>query len=169
VASLFILLIILLVAQPFFSKMLENFERTALQQVVRQLNVATNLKMAEYVALDKMQQLPEQLTENPIAWLDLDDLGGYGRYNGEVDRLDFEQLEPRHWVYDRFSMRLIYKVEYTELLVNEDPVAERIQFRLILDYSDLNEDGRFDANGETISGIMIVPVYPYHWRQRTDN
>ena len=169
VFSLFVLLIILLVAQPFFSKMLRNFERTALQHVVLQLNVVVNFKMAEYVALDKLQLLPEQLGENPMAWLDLDDLGGYNRYLGEVDQLDFEQLEVKQWVYDRSINRLVYKVKYPELLMNEDPVANRIQFLLALEYNDVNENGHFDAEIDKVSGITIVPEYPYRWLQIGDN
>ena len=130
--GLFVLVLLLLVVQPFITKMLQNFERTAMQQVVVQLNVAANFKMAEYVALDKLQQLPEQLSENPMSWLDLDDLGGYDRYLGEVDKLNFEQLDSKQWVYDRSVNRLIYKVKYPELLRNEDPFANRIQFRLLL-------------------------------------
>lgn len=165
VVSVILLLILLLVAQPFFSKMLENFERTALQQIVRQLNAAAYFKMAEYVALDKLQQLPEQLDENPVYWLDIDDLEGWEQYLGEVDSVNFEQLEEQIWVYDKSTNRLIYKVKYPYLLDNEDPVSNRIQFRVEMDYMDYNRDKRFDADTDTISGLMIVAVYPYRWLQ----
>ena len=168
VVSLVVLLMILLVAQPFFSKMMKNFERVALQQVITQLNIAANFKLAEYVALDKLPQLPEKLTENPIAWLDVDDLGGYNRYIGEVERLNFGQLDNKQWAYDRSSNRLVYKLRYPELLRNEDPVANRIQFRLAMDYSDLNENGHFDAKTDKVTGLRIVPEYPYRWLYNDD-
>jgi len=168
VVSFVVLLMILLVAQPFFSKMMKNFERIALQQVITQLNIAANFKLAEHVALDKMPQLPEKLTENPIVWLDVDDLGGYNRYIGEVERLNFGQLDNKQWAYDRSSNRLVYKLRYPELLRNEDPVANRIQFRLAMDYSDLNENGHFDAKTDKVTGLRIVPEYPYRWLYNDD-
>jgi hypothetical protein len=169
VVSLTLLLMLLVVGQPFFSKMMQNFERTAVSQVVTQLNTAASFKVAEYIALDKLPELSEQLTNNPLSWLELDDLGGYDRYQGEVEELNFEQLDSKQWVYDRSTNRLVYKVKYPELLINEDPIAQRIQFRLQLEYSDLNEDGRFDADKDKITGLVIVPAYPYQWRQSTDN
>ena len=169
VVTLTLLLMLLLVAQPFFSKMMQSFERTAFNQVVTQLNAAASFKVAEYIALDKLPELPKQLANNPLSWLELDDLGGYDRYQGEVETLNFEQLDSKQWIYDRSTNRLIYKVKYPELLSNDDPIAQRIQFRLQLEYSDLNEDGRFNADKDRITGLAIVSVYPYQWRQSTDN
>jgi len=169
VVSLILLLMLLVVGQPFFSKMMQNFERTAVRQVVTQLNSAASFKVAEYIALDKLPELSEQLTNNPLMWLELDDLGGYDRYQGEIEVLNFQELNTKQWIYDRSTNRLIYKVEYPELLINEDPIAQRIQFHLQLEYSDLNEDGRFDADNDKITGLVIAPVYPYQWRQGTDN
>ncbi len=164
VVSLTLLMMLLLVGQPFFSKMMQNFERTAFNQVVIQLNAAASFKVAEYIALDKLPELPEQLANNPLSWLELDDLGGYDRYQGEVEILSFEELGSKQWIYDRSTNRLVYKVKYPELLSNDDPIAERIQFRLQLEYSDLNEDGRFDADKDKITGLVIAPVYAYQWR-----
>lgn len=168
VFSVIIVLLFLLLAQPFFSKMLENFERTSLQQIVRQLNAAAIYKMAEYVALDKLQLLPEQLDNNPVTWLDINSLEGKDRYQGEVDNLDFEQLQEQHWIYEKTSRRLIYKLKYPFLIENEDPVKNRLQFRLKMDYLDYNDNQRFDSKTDTINGLIIEPIYPYRWLQNDE-
>jgi len=161
--SLILLLVLWLLARPFIDKMLENFERTSVQQTVGQLNTALNFKIAEVIALDKLQELPQKLATNPIAWLDLDNLGGYGNYKGEVEELDFKQLQAGNWIYDRSVNHLIYKVKHPGQLKSDDPVANRIQYKLALEYSDLDENGQFTVNIDKISGITMVPVYTYQW------
>jgi len=164
--SVILVLILLLLAQPFFSRMLENLERTAVQQIVRQLNSAAQFKMAEYVALDKLNLLPEQIGVNPVAWLDINDLGGWNGYQGEVNNINFGQLEVQQWVFDKLTRRLVYKVKYPELLNNQDPQNNRIQFRVEMDFVDFNNDGNFDAKTDTINGLIVMAVYPYQWQQR---
>lgn len=166
--SVILLLIVLFLARPFFSKMLESFERTAVQQIVRQLNAAAAFKMAEYIALDKLKQLPTQLLENPITWLGIDDLSGWDRYRGEVDDLDFQQMAEQSWVYDRRMHRLVYKLGYPTLVENNDPLANRIQFRLVMDYVDHNNDGRFSAGIDSINALLVNPVYAYRWIDARD-
>jgi len=168
ILGLLILLAFLFVAQPFIDKMLESFERTAIQQTVRQLDTAINFKIAEYVALDRLQELPEQLNKNPMSWLELDDMGGYDRYLGEVEKLDYSLLKAGHWVFDRATGRLVYKVKYPKRLNNGDPVTDRIQYRLVLEYSDLDEDGQFDADTDKVSGMMMQAEYPYQWLNSAD-
>ena len=163
ILSVVLVLVFILVALPFFSRMLENLERTALQLIVRQLNAAAYMKMAEYVALDKLQLLPDQLRLNPVNWLELPDLGGWDRYQGEVNEVDFEQLDEQSWVFDKSTGRLIYKVNYPELLINGDPIYNRIQFRVKMDYVDYDDNGRFDAKTDTITGFLVQAVYPYQW------
>ncbi|PCJ49045.1 MAG: hypothetical protein COA74_07200 [Gammaproteobacteria bacterium] len=166
VLSVVLVLVLVLVALPFFTRMLENIERTALQQIVRQLNAAAKMKMAEYVALDKLQRLPEQMRINPVNWLDIRDLGGWDRYKGEVEiveLVDFEQLGEQSWVFDKTTGRLIYKLAYPELLINEDPINNRIQFRVRMDYVDFDVKGKFDTKTDTITGLFVEAVYPYHW------
>ncbi|MCP4413020.1 MAG: hypothetical protein GY808_10720 [Gammaproteobacteria bacterium] len=168
ILALLLLLVLWLLALPFVDKMLENFERTSVQQTVGQLNTALNFKIAEVIALDKLQELPQQLATNPIAWLDLDNLGGYGNYKGEVEELDFKQLQAGNWVFDRSENYLIYKVKYPGQLKSDDPVANRIQFKLALEYSDLDENGQLNAETDKISGITMVPVYAYQWFNSAD-
>jgi len=143
--------------------MQENLERTGVQQTVRQLNAAINFKIAEYVALDKLQALPEKLDDNPMSWLNLDNIGGHNRYSGEVEALEFKLLVAGKWVFDRSSGHLIYKVKYPKRLKNEDPLVDRIQFELVLEYTDLDKDGQFIAGKDKVSGIVMAPVYPYQW------
>jgi len=163
VVSVILILIFLLLARPFFGKMLENIERTAFQQVIGHLNIAANFKMAEYVALDKLNRLPQELNKNPVTWLGIEELDGWDRYLGEVDSLDFEQLDAQHWVFDKSMSRLIYKVKYQKLLENKDPIENRIQFRLKMDYIDFDENGQFDNETDAINGFRFVPVYPFRW------
>ena len=163
--GLVLLLILWLLARPFVDKMMENFERTSVQQTVGQLNTALNFKMAEYIALDKLHELPQQLATNPIEWLELDNLGGYGNYQGEVEELDFERLDAGNWTFDRSVNHLVYKVKYPGQLESDDPLANRIQFKLNLEYSDLDKNGQLNVNIDKISGISMVPVYTYQWKK----
>jgi len=168
VVSIVILLVFILIAIPFFNRMFENIERTAMQQIIRQLNAAANIKMAEYVALDKLKEFPEQLRSNPVNWLDVRDLKGWDRYLGEVEQVDFEQLEEQNWIYDKSRGRLIYKVDYPELLINNDPIQNRIQFKVKMDYIDFNSNGKFDASTDTINGLIIEAAHPFRWKQHSD-
>jgi competence protein ComGC len=162
--SVAVISVFLLVAKPFFSKMMENVERTALQQVIRNLNAAATLKMAEYVALDKLQLIQGEIRENPVSWLNLDDLGGWDRYQGEVRLVNFKQLKEKSWIYEQSTSRLIYKLANPELLDNEDPINNRIQFALKLDYVDINEDGQFTKEVDTINTLRVESIHPYRWQ-----
>ena len=163
VVSIAVIVVFLLVAQPFFSQMMENVERISVQQIVRKLNAAATLKMAEHVALDKLHLIEGELRENPVAWLDLDDLGGWDRYQGEVEFVNFHQLREQRWIYDQSTGRLIYKLAYPELVDNDDPIKNRIQFRLMIDYVDINQDGQYTKKLDTINTLKVEAVYPYRW------
>ncbi|MCP4413005.1 MAG: hypothetical protein GY808_10645, partial [Gammaproteobacteria bacterium] len=54
-------------------------------------------------------------------------------------------------------------VKYPGQLKSDDPVANRIQFKLALEYSDLDENGQFTVNIDKISGVTMIPVYTYQW------
>ncbi len=163
--SIILLLLVLFVAAPLFERMMQNFEKTAVKQLVSQLNSAAQFKLAEYVALDKLKSLPKQISGNPIAWLDAEDIIGWDGYLGEVVRVDFNQLTAQSWQYDQTTRRLIYKVEYIDGLNNDDPIKDRIQYRFVLDFVDYDNDGVFDDDVDTISGLRVEAVYPYQWVQ----
>ena len=167
--SVVIGLLLFLLGLPFYHKMMQNIERTALQQILRQLNAAATLKMAEYVALDKLSLMSEQVRVNPISWLDIREMQGWGSYQGEASNVNFAKMDEQTWIYDQSLDRLIYKVAYPELLVNSDPVANKIQFKVDFDYVDYNENGQFDSTTETINGLMIVALYPYRWQSINDD
>ena len=163
IVSVVVLLIMLLLVQPFFSKMLENFERTTVQQIISQLNTAANFKMAEYVALDKLHHLPEELNKNPVTLFGIDDLGGWERYRGEVEIVNFEAMDKQTWFYERLTGRLIYRLAHPDLVENNDPVKDRLQFRLVIDYNDLDKNGKFTSTTDTVNTLLIQPVYGYRW------
>lgn len=168
VISVVILLVFILIAMSYFNRIIENSERTTVQQIIRQLNAAANIKMAEHVALDKLKQFPEQFRNNPVNWINDKDVKGWEHYQGEVEQLDFEKLEVQHWVYDKWTERLIYKVGYPELLINSDPIQNRLQFKVKMDYVDFNSNGKFDVTTDTINGLVVKAVYPFRWKQHNE-
>jgi len=161
--SVVVLLAALLIAVPFVNRILQNFEKTTVQQIVNQLNSAAQFKIAEYVALDKLMMLPKQLDENPLNWINPEDIAGWDDYLGETNTVIFKNLDDGKWQYEQLTKRLIYKIEYADKIINDDPIKNRIQFRFKLEFVDYDNDGVFDQNVDTISGLRVEPIYSYHW------
>jgi len=161
--SVVVLLAAFLFAIPYVNRIMRNFEKTTVQQIVSQLNSVAQFKLAEYVALDKLKLLPKQLDDNPMNWISPKDIVGWEDYAGEVKSVIIENLDGGQWQYDLTTKRLIYKVKYIDKIINDDPKSNRIQFRFKLEFVDYNDDGIFDENTDTISGLHIEPVYSYHW------
>ena len=161
-----VVLVLIFLVWPFIKAMLMSMERMAFEQRVESLRRATEFKVAEYVALNSMQDVKELINENPWRWQaqDSEELED----SLEVEQLDINTQSRGEWIYEKERQFLSYRFYFTENLVNESPWKDSVQFKLQLEYQDINEDGRFDEGIEPITGLLFLPRYAYAWRTTGD-
>ncbi|WP_338848460.1 type II secretion system protein [Massilia sp. W12] len=92
-----------------FDRMLfyrDQAERTAMQQVIGNLNSALHLQLGLMIVRNREMELPLLLQQNPMNWL----AEKPRNYLGEVGPDDKVTLSPGHWYYDKSSARLVYLI-----------------------------------------------------------
>lgn len=153
---------------PFVRSIMINMERTAFEQRVAGLQRVVEYKVAEYMALEELSRLPELLEQNPWQWQNQKQQLLESEII-EQETLDFKGMKSGTWAYESKSKRLIYKISHTKYVINEDPLPNRIQFQLALEVTDTNDDGVFDPQQDTVTGLTLVPVYSYQWTTLGEN
>ena len=141
-----------------------QFERTAFEQVLRQLNTACNQKVIEAKANEK-SDLRQWLGRNPLACVDMEELTG-------MDYREAETLPDKQptatWMYELNSGALRYRWRHAEQLISLGPEQDIVRLRLTADYADANQNNRLDEN-EPINGLYLEMVHPFRWLNSSSN
>jgi hypothetical protein len=152
---------------PFVRSIMINMERTAFEQRVASLQRVVEYKVAEYMAVEALTRLPELLEQNPWQWQ-----GQKQQVENEIieqETLDFDGMSRGSWAYESGTKRLIYKLYHDEHVINDDPLPNRIQFQLQLEVTDINNDGVYDPQQDTVTGLTLLPVFSYQWTTLGEN
>jgi len=165
VTVVIVLLLAVFYAEPFWKAMQERFEQTHIQQVLRQITQACEGLMIEAVALDKTHQLTEIVAGNPADCLQDTVLTSWD-YEGVYAAPDV--LPRGSWGFENERGVLVYRLKYTDRLVNLNPVSDELHFKLRTEFVDVNQNGSKDSD-EYITGLLIESVHRYRWHSSTND
>ena len=142
-----------------------RFEQTHIQQVLRQLAQACDGRFIEAVALDKTKGLTEALQGNPVGCLDEAGLSSWD-YKGEYASPSV--LPKGSWGFDTDIGFLVYRLQFADRVVNLNPRANELHFKLRTEFADVTKDSE-QVTGERITGLLIESVHNYRWRTSADD
>ena len=125
----------------------EAAEKLQMETVLRSLDTALKLRMAELAIANKAYRWGELAGENPLDWLQQKPADYCGAFDGEAD-------VPRGcWSYDRRRRELLYRANLGSHLWTERGDG-MLRFRL---------QAAAGADGTTT--VQIRPAEPYRWLQ----
>ena len=124
-------------------------------------SMIADLQDANPMALD--DRSPTVTTNQTGANLDSSD---DGRYLGAFASPDPATMPPGKWYFDTVQGYLIYRVEAEEYFHTTLSGAKRARFRVNLEFTDINGNGRFDANVDRFSAVSLDAVENYRWIPR---
>lgn len=179
----FAIIVLLIILSALLNRAVYWFafaERALVQNVVTNINAALRLKQAEYIARGKQNRIPALAGSNPIELvggkpadntmsadrimsdtkMDTPPLRGYlgeraGPEPGEYPR--------GAWYFDTGDNVLVYIVRNRELFRSNLPGTARIRFRVELDYTDRNGNGKYDSDADAYSGVSLEALDDYQW------
>lgn len=104
--------------------------------------------------------------ENPLTFLK----DPPRRYVTLEEPLPPEAMLPYHWYFEPTTRVLTYRVGHDDELITALPAPARIRFRVRLDYTDSDRNGRFDPATDVVTHLDFTPLEAYAWRtaQETD-
>lgn len=160
---LIIVLVVWLFGIPLWERMKIRFERTAFEQVIRQINAACAQLVIEAKATEK-SDLRRWLGANPVACLEREAISGMVYVEDETS----PELQPKaSWMYEVDSGSLRYRWRYSEQLISSAPEQDIVRYRLSAEFADSNQNTVLDE-GEAINGLILKSVHPYEWRSSSD-
>lgn len=131
----------------------ELAEKAAMESTLRVVKTGLQVRLAELILARREAEAPQLETENPTRWLAEKPVNYAGEYR--------EPPEQGNWYFDARRRELVYAANRgNSLKTRVISGAKQLRFRVKL----LTD--RIDAPGgpvEAVSGITLVPVYPYLW------
>ena len=144
---------------PLYERMEERFERTAFEQVVRQLNAACAQLVIEAKATEK-SDLRRWLGANPVACLEREAISGMVYIEEETS----PELQPKaSWMFEVETGSIRYRWRHSKQLISSAPELDIVRYRLSAEFADTNQNNILD-DGEAINGLLLRSVHPFEWR-----
>jgi len=140
-------------------------EQVGVAHTVSALRTGLSHRVVELALRQDISALAGLSQANPLDFLN----EAPTRYVTLAKPLPPEEMLPYHWYFDPASGVLTYRVGNEEELVSPLPPPARIRFRVQLDYTDRDRNGRFDAGHEVITRLDFVPLEAYAWRAAQEN
>ncbi len=134
-------------------------ERTTMLQVLGSLRSGMSIDIATKIAENNIQGIAESRGKNPMIWLS----ERPENYIGVKNEADPADIEPGNWYFDQYYGYLIYRVSNAEYFKNSKNGPAIARFRVELDYTDIDDDGEYNANIDEIHGLRLAAVEPYKW------
>lgn len=134
-------------------------ERTSMQQVLGTLRSAMSIDMANKIASGNIQAIAEERGKNPMRWLSTRP----DNYLGLKNEADPADITPGHWYFDQYYGYLIYRVSNAEYFKSSLKGPAIARFRVELDYTDIDDNGQYQAGIDEIHGLRLAAVEPYTW------
>lgn len=93
----------------------------------------------------------------------IDSAGQPGNYTGELENPD-PAAEPKgSWYYDKGRRQLVYIVRNTEFFSSSLPGVPRLRFRVHIDYTDSDANGKFDPPADKYRSVHLQSMDHYDW------
>jgi hypothetical protein len=154
-------------------------EKVKLSTTVSQLQTAVQLVAAARVINGDRAALAALEGANPMQFGEAEPAGNRLRpvlpaanslladthsYLGELDNPDPRHIAGGKWYYDRQAGVLVYRVENEAYFSTPLIGPKRARFRVMMDYDDLNDNGRYDADTERLTWARLEPLERYSWQ-----
>ena len=85
-------------------------------------------------------------------------------YAGDLFNPEPSEIEPGSWYFDLSDKSLNYRIRNDELFQSE-PEGEgaRIKLKVVIDYNDINDNDRYDADIDEYKSVSLQKVGIYSW------
>ncbi len=132
-------------------------ERAAVAQVVGSLRSALGLEVASRAVRNSLHSVPELEGTNPMKLM----AQGPPGYLGDLEQVDAALLDGGQWYFDAANGALVYLVRFRGSFETTLQAPQRLRFRIVLRYEDVDESGRFEPARDRVHGLDLVPMEPY--------
>lgn len=131
----------------------ELAEKTAMESTLSTIKTGLQIRLAELIIANRQSEAKRLENGNPMQWLAEEPANYGGVYH--------QAAESGNWYYDERQHELVYVVHTGEFLTVEAAGdGKQLRFRTKVLRSHIETGG---AKIETVTGVTLVPVYPYHW------
>ena len=134
-------------------------ERVAMNQILGSLRSAMSIQIASHISKGTVNKLAESAHGNPMDWLSEKP----DNYLGVLDEPDPADISPGKWYFDSYNNFLVYRVSSSDHFSSPLKGPKRARFQVTLDYSDINENGVFNADIDKIHGLSLKSIEQYQW------
>lgn len=84
-------------------------------------------------------------------------------YGGTVASTDWRELEKGKWYFDNENKTLVYLVRNPEFFRSHIDGPDRLRFRMVIDYADINANNKFDPGIDEYRSVRMRSLDEYEW------
>ena len=137
-------------------------ESRAMEQVVGSIRSAITIRIVSLFVRGRSPDVADLAGSNPMLLL----AEAPQNYLGELFGPDPATLAAGNWYFDARERVLVYLVESADHFDSRLAPPPRARFAILPVFEDLNGNGRFDRDSDTLRGMRLAPVDPYAWNVR---
>lgn len=148
------------VSLQYSIRVLAMTERVTAEQVIISLRNGTEFQAMRHLLSNPSVELPKLEYSNPIQFL----ARPPENYLGELNTFEQTTLKKDGvWYFDKAQRVLVYRVRYSQYFESKRPKNEQIRLQVMLLYTDLNNNNRFDKTADQPTGLVLQAKEPYRW------
>ena len=133
-------------------------ERVAFMRIQAQLQNQLTLVTAERMVRGESATIPALAGTNPMQHLLKPPENYLGEFAGMPD-----EPPSGHWYFDTLTATLVYLVGSHTRFDGLDGPDDRALLQVRLAFTDMNDNGSYEASRDRFDGIWLAPVYAYQW------
>ena len=138
---------------------LDEAERIAVLRVEGQLRSSLVLEAARRIVRGQSASISELEGSNPIKLL----LEPPKNYVGELRFDRGDEVPAGHWYFDQRSLQLVYRPGLPYGLRIREETPENPAFVVRVEFTDVDDNGTFDARRDELHGVRLVRVAGMLW------
>lgn len=138
---------------------IDEAERIAVLTVEGQLRSSLVLEAARRIVRGQSASISELEGSNPIKLL----LEPPKNYVGELRFDRGDEVPAGHWYFDQRSLQLVYRPGLSYGLRFREETPENPAFVVRVEFTDVDDDGTFDARRDELHGVRLVRVAGMLW------
>jgi prepilin-type N-terminal cleavage/methylation domain-containing protein len=134
-------------------------ERTVFDSTLGALRSALGIQVAQHFSKHRTAELAQLVGSNPMDYLaELPQ-----NYRGPFYGIDPGLIAGGEWYFDTRDRTLVYRVRFDDYFSSPLPGPARARVGVEPVYEDVNRNGRFDADADSLKGLRLSPREPYRW------